>query len=92
MGIHTHRGVKNYYNSGLYFSDEMISVIKEYERELSSLTSKKRQCRIVYSMEKDASGSVDSECEAFYEEMNREIEESLNLYVLDLVSENCGEE
>lgn len=43
-------------------------------------------------MEKDASGSVDSECEAFYEEMNREIEESLNLYVLDLVPENCGEE
>ena len=35
IGIHTHRGFRPTFNSGLYFNDEILAAIKIYQQELS---------------------------------------------------------
>jgi len=30
VGIHTHAGISNYFNSGLYFNEDIISKIYKY--------------------------------------------------------------
>lgn len=44
VGIHTHRGLRSDYNSGVYFSDINLQTIKQYQEELTRYAKRQKTC------------------------------------------------